>query len=123
MNQFSQPKILTVDDDKTLCELMCAQLEDEKFITDYALDGPEAIEKIKREQFNLVILNQNMWKMNGDETLIEIKKYDSSIPVIMLSAQSDPWIIVRCIKLGADDYLTKPYEYDEILSSIIKYMR
>ena len=83
MNQVSQPKILIVDDDKLLCELLCEQLQDDKFITDYALDGPEALQKVNNEKFNLVILNQNMAEMNGDEVLVELKEYDSSIPVIM----------------------------------------
>jgi len=123
MNPNFQPKILIVDDDEIFCKLLGEQLQDDKFNTELALDGPEAIQKIKQNEYNLVILNQNMMVMNGDETLVEIKKYDSSIPVIMVSAQSDPAIIVKCIKLGADDYHTKPYDYDELLTSIIKYLK
>jgi len=123
MNQFPQPKILVVDDDEVLCQLLCEQLQDDKFITEYVLNGFDAMKKIKNENYNLVTTNLNMPGMNGDQLLTEIKIYDSSIPVIMLTAQDDPATIVKCIALGADDYLTKPYEYDELLSSIIKHLK
>ena len=102
---------------------MCEQLQDDKFITEYVLNGFDAMKKIKNENYNLVTTNLNMPGMNGDQLLTEIKIYDSSIPVIMLTAQDDPATIVKCIALGADDYLTKPYEYDELLSSIIKHLK
>jgi len=123
MNQFSQPRILIVDDDKVLCELLAEQFHDDKFITAYELSGPAALKKIKEEKFNLIILNQNMPVMNGDEVLVKIKEYDSSIPVIMLSAQADPAIIVKCIKLGAADYINKPYDYEDLLGSVIKHLK
>jgi len=118
-----QPKVLIVDDDDVLCNLLSSQLEEDGYITTYTLNGPEALRKIKNENFNLVILNQNMPGMNGDEVLANLKANKSSVPVIMLSAQSDPAIIVKCIKLGAEDYQTKPWEHDELLDSIKKYIR
>ncbi len=123
MNQFPQPKILIVDDDELLCKLMCEQLQEDKFITEYVLDGIDALKKIKKSKFNLVILNQNMKMMNGDETLVEIKAYDSLIPVIIYSAQADSAIIAKCIKLGAADYITKPCDYEDLLESIIKHFK
>ncbi len=123
MNQFPQPKILVVDDDELLCQLLCEELNEERFITDYVLNGIEALRKIKGDNYNLVILNFNMPGLRGDEVLSEIKKYDSSIPVIMLTGQSDPSFSEECIKLGANDYITKPYDYDELLSSIISYLK
>ncbi|OQY72394.1 MAG: hypothetical protein B6D44_10230 [Ignavibacteriales bacterium UTCHB2] len=123
MNKYQQPIILIVDDDETMCKLLCEQLKEEKFKAEFVLDGSDAVNIIKKKEFSLVILDQNMRIMNGDKALAEIKKYDSTLPVIMLSAQTDPAIIVKCIKLGADDYFPKPYEYDELIDSIIKYIR
>jgi len=123
MNQFQQPKILIVDDDQKFCELLSEELNEEKLITDYVFNGIDALVKIKQENYNLIILNVNMPGMDGDEVLFEIKKYDSSLPVIMLTTESDPSMIVKCIKLGADDYLPKPYDYEDILDSVIKYFK
>jgi len=123
MNQFYQPRILIVDDDQVLCELLSEQLKELKFFADYTLDGKDALKKIEKETYNLVILDLNMPGMDGDKVLPEIKKYDPTLPVIMISAQTHPSYIVKCIKLGAEDYFTKPYDYDNILDAIIKYFK
>ena len=123
MSKFYQPRILIVDDDQVLCELLSEQLKEEKLETDIALNGKEALTKIRKGSYNLIILNFNMPGMKGDEVLTEIKKYDRSLPVIMLTSKDDPNVIVKCIKLGAVDYYTKPYDYDNILDAVIKYFK
>ena len=123
MNNFFQPKILIVDDDEVLCELLSEQLREEKLNTDMAFRGKEALRKIKSEDYNLIILNFNMPGMTGDDVLSQIKNYDASIPVFMLTTRDDPASIVKCMKLGAEDYFTKPYDYEEILDAVIKYFK
>jgi len=115
-------KILIVDDDEVLCQLLSEQLEEDGYDTKFVLDGTYAIEELNKSAYDLVISNINMPMMSGLELLVNIRNINPLLPVIMLSAQSDPQTIVKCTKLGADDFMTKPYEYDILLLILEKYL-
>ncbi|MDD5687864.1 MAG: response regulator [Elusimicrobia bacterium] len=110
-------KILLVDDDNGVLESVTESLSSNYFITT-ARSGEEAIEIIKKENQNLVILDVKLAGIDGIETLGIIKKIDSTIPVIMLSAVDTINTITRAIKLGACNYFDKPFDIDELQNAV-----
>ncbi len=116
MNKNS--KILVCDDDETLCYLLKEQLLEEGFAVDTVYDGGEAIENIKRKNYDLLLLDLNMKEVSGEEVLKFTSEYNSSIQVIVLTAQTEVRKAIECMKLGAYDYITKPYNFDELLLTI-----
>ena len=116
MNKNS--KILVCDDDETLCYLLKEQLLEEGFSVDTVYDGGDAIENIKRKNYDLLLLDLNMKEISGEEVLKFTSDYNSSIQVIVLTAQTEVRKAIECMKLGAYDYITKPYNFDELLLTI-----
>jgi two-component system response regulator AtoC len=116
MNKNS--KILVCDDDETLCYLLKEQLLEEGFSVDTVYDGGDAIENIKRKNYDLLLLDLNMKEVSGEEVLKFTSDYNSSIQVIVLTAQTEVRKAIECMKLGAYDYITKPYNFDELLLTI-----
>jgi DNA-binding NtrC family response regulator len=111
-------KILVCDDDETLCYLLKEQLLEEGFSVDTVYDGQYAIEAIKRKNYDILLLDLNMREVSGEMVLKFVSDYNASIQVIILSAQSEIRKAIECIKLGAYDFITKPYNFDELLVTI-----
>jgi DNA-binding NtrC family response regulator len=111
-------KILVCDDDETLCYLLKEQLLEKGFSVDTVYDGSRAIEAIQNMNYDVLLLDLNMKIVNGEEVLKFVSEYNSSIQVIILTAQSDLRKAVDCIRLGAYDFITKPYNFDELLITI-----
>ncbi len=111
-------KILVCDDDETLCYLLKEQLLEEGFSVDTVYDGGFAIEALKRKNYDILLLDLNMKEVSGEEVLKFVSEYNSSTQVIILSAQSEIKKAIECIKLGAYDFITKPYIFDELLLTI-----
>ncbi len=111
-------KILVCDDDETLCYLLKEQLIEEGFAVDTVYDGKYAIQAIKETHYDILLLDLNMKDVQGDEVLKFVKDYNASIQVIILSAQGEMRKAIECIKTGAYDFITKPYEFDELLLTI-----
>jgi len=111
-------KILVCDDDETLCYLLKEQLLEKGFSVDTVYDGSLAIEAIKNMNYEVLLLDLNMKIVNGEEVLKFVSEYNPSIQVIILTAQSDLRKAVDCIRLGAYDFITKPYNFDELLLTI-----
>jgi len=114
-------KILVVDDEEDIVELMRFQLENDGFDVISANDGMEAIVKINKESPSLVILDIMMPRMSGLDVvkLIRAKEEDSHLPIIIVSAKSSEDDVVAGLDLGADDYLTKPFSL-KVLSAKVK---
>ena len=112
-----KPTILIVDDEPGARESLGVILED-----DYQLlsvgSGPEALETFQKKPINLILLDVNMPDMDGLAVLRKIKEQDEEIDVIMVSALNQARKAVDAIKLGAYDYITKPYEPEDILSTV-----
>ncbi len=104
-------KILVVDDSEPNRDMLSRRLVRQGYITAQAENGRVALEKLHDEPFDLVLLDIMMPEMDGHETLAHIKadKHLMNIPVIMISAQTELHSVVRCIDMGADDYLPKPF--------------
>lgn len=111
-------KILVCDDDETLCYLLKEQLLEEGFSVDTVYDGGFAIEALKRKNYDALLLDLNMKEVSGEEVLKFASEYNSSTQVIILSAQSEIKKAIECIKLGAYDFITKPYIFDELLLTL-----
>jgi two-component system response regulator AtoC len=111
-------KILVCDDDETLCYLLKEQLLEEGFEVDTVYDGKYAIEAIKRTNYDVLLLDLNMKEVSGEDVLKFTKEYNASVQVIILSAQGEMRKAIDCIKAGAYDFITKPYEFDDLLLTI-----
>lgn len=111
-------KILVCDDDETLCYLLKEQLLEEGFSVDTVYDGSLAIDSIKSKNYDVLLLDLNMGEVSGEEVLKFVNDYSSSIQVIVLTAQSDVKKAIECIKIGAYDFINKPYNFDELLITI-----
>jgi two-component system NtrC family response regulator len=111
-------KILVCDDDETLCYLLKEQLLEEGFSVDTVYDGKYAIDAVKSKNYDALLLDLNMKDVSGEEVLKFVSEYNSSIQVIILTAQSEIRKAIDCIKLGAYDFINKPYNFDELLVTL-----
>jgi two-component system response regulator AtoC len=109
------PRILIIDDDKSLLESYTVLLEDE-FQVSTAESGERGLELLRREDVHLILLDVRLPDISGIEVLRRIKALDENVDVIMITAVKDVRVAVEAIKLGAYDYLEKPFEIDEILA-------
>ena len=114
--------ILIVDDDKEIRDLISLYLEADRFYTDKAADGVEALIKLEEKKYSLVILDIMMPKKDGIETIIEIrKKY--KMPVIFLTDKSQEIDMINGLSLGADDYISKPFSSLELIARVKAQLR
>ncbi|GAB4289192.1 MAG: sigma-54 dependent transcriptional regulator [Ignavibacteriaceae bacterium] len=118
MDAIKNSKILVCDDDEALCYLLKEQLLEEGFSVDTVYDGAFAIDAVKRKNFDVLLLDLNMKDVQGEEVLKFVTDYNSSIQIIILTSQSEIRKAIECIKSGAYDYITKPYDFDELLLTI-----
>ena len=109
--------ILAVDDDKEIVKAIEIYLGKENYKIYKAYDGEQALEQIKQNQIHLVILDIMMPNKDGLETLEEIRK-EKNIPVIMLSAKSEDIDKINGLNIGADDYVTKPFNPVELIARV-----
>lgn len=110
-------KILVVDDEKSIADIIKFNLEKEGYEVILAYDGEEAIKKIYGQAPNLILLDIMMPKKDGFQVLREIRK-DFSTPVLMLTAKEEEVDKVLGLELGADDYITKPFSMRELIARI-----
>lgn len=111
-------KVLVVDDDKVLQNSVKEALEFHHFAVDVADNGKEALSAIYKEKYDLVVMDVNMPEMDGIQALTEIKKYDPSIIVLILTAFSNVTDAVKVVKEGAYNYLEKPITSDNLVALI-----
>ena len=111
-------KILVCDDDETLCYLLKEQLLEEDFSVDAVYDGSDAIDIIKKKHYDVLLLDLNMKETPGEEVLKFVSDYNTSLQIVILSAQSEIRKAIECIRMGAYDFITKPYNFDELVLTI-----
>jgi DNA-binding response OmpR family regulator len=115
-------KILVVDDDLNICELLKLYLENEGYTAFVANDGQAAVEAFAAKNPDLVLLDIMLPKMDGWQVCREIRK-TSSVPIIMLTAKGETFDKVLGLELGADDYVTKPFDAKEVMARIKAVLR
>ncbi len=118
-----QYSILVVDDEIGIRELICDALSMAEIATQSAVDGLEALSKIRKDRFDLVILDINLPKLDGLALLEKIRQEGSEVPVLILSARRDRNDITSGLKNGADDYLTKPFSIEELVLRVKAILR
>ena len=114
---MQKKRILICDDEKGVREALNLILED-VYTLDFASSGNNAIEKIKTDTFDGVILDIKMPVKNGLETLEEIRRISPGIKVIIVTGYQSVETASKAVKLGAIDYITKPFESDEVLEKV-----
>lgn len=115
-------KILIIDDDEELCELVSEYLSVEGFRTEAVHDGAEGLEKALSGDFEMVILDVMLPKKNGFDVLRGIRTH-SKIPVLMLTARGDDMERIVGLEIGADDYLPKPFNPRELVARLRAILR
>jgi DNA-binding NtrC family response regulator len=114
----NQHKVLVVDDEEALRTVLSGELVNEGYSVGNAADGDEAIAIIKQQPFDIVLLDIKMPKVDGFEVLKFIKKDYPAIKVIMLTAFADLKNAIESKKLGAEDFISKPYDLVDLLTTI-----
>jgi two-component system response regulator AtoC len=121
MNMTDKIKILVVDDDDSIRRYIAKLLTQNGYDVSTVSNGKDAVNDLRTgAEVSLVILDILMPEMDGLETLAEVRKFSSDIPVLMLSALGQTNIIVKAMKAGATDYLVKPFEEEELELAITK---
>lgn len=115
-------KILVVDDDLNICELLKLYLENEGYTVFVANDGQAAVDTFTAKEPDLVLLDIMLPKMDGWQVCREIRK-SSAAPIIMLTAKGETFDKVLGLELGADDYVTKPFDAKEVMARIKAVLR
>lgn len=118
----NKQKILIVDDDENIAELISLYLAKERFDTKIVGDGESALEMIKTYQPNIMLLDIMLPGIDGYEVLREVRK-SSNLPIIMLSAKGEVFDKVLGLELGADDYIMKPFDSKEMVARVKAVLR
>lgn len=111
-------KILVVEDDQTIREGIASFLSDNNFIVESVGDGAAALDSVKKKTPDLVILDLGLPKISGESVVQEIKKLFPNLPVIILTAKNQKTDILSGFSLGADDYISKPFDLEELMARI-----
>ena len=126
MSESTNPRILMVEDEEDIAFLIRFMLERHGFVVDHAADGRQAIEKITTSTPPDLTLMDIMLPYHDGLELIERLRAQAGwerVPVLMLTAKAREVDIVRALELGADDYVTKPFQPEELLARIRRLMR
>ena len=115
-------KILIVDDDANICELLRLYLEKDGFSTVVASDGEQALEFATKASPDLILLDIMLPKLDGWQVCREIRK-TMNTPIIMLTAKSETFDTILGLELGADDYISKPFDTKEVVARIKAVLR
>lgn len=115
-------RILIIDDDKELCALIKRSVLQESIEADCCYSGKSGLIQMQEKEYQLVILDVMMPGFDGFETLEQIRK-QSSLPILMFTSKNDSASKVRGLRAGADDYLTKPFDMDELIARILSLIR
>lgn len=116
-------KILLVEDEKDLNRSITKLLKKNNFSVDSAFDGQEALDYLDYNEYDVIILDIMMPNMNGYTFIEHMRKRNFTIPVLMLTAKDSLEDKIKGLDLGADDYLVKPFEFQELLARIRALLR
>jgi DNA-binding response OmpR family regulator len=117
-----RPQVLIVDDDLEMCAMLQEYLSKERFEVEVAHDGTSALKRLERHKADIVLLDVSMPNLGGFDVLRHLRA-ESTLPVLMLTARDDHVDRVLGLELGADDYLTKPFNARELVARIHAILR
>ena len=113
-----KPRVLVVDDEQVVCDLLHAELSERGYLCTTVLSGNDALTKLATEDFDVVLLDIRLPSMSGMEVLREIWLNHGKTATIMITAVNDVGTAVEAMKLGASDYIVKPFVLDRVDASI-----
>jgi DNA-binding response OmpR family regulator len=111
-------RVLVVEDSRTLADALVDGLQDEQMAVDVAYDGLEAVTKLELNTYDVVVLDRDLPGVHGDTICHMITERDNPAMVLMLTASGTPTQRVSGLRLGADDYLSKPFHFPELVLRI-----
>lgn len=113
-------KLLMIEDNKSVCEMMSMFFEKEKWDVEYAYDGISAVEKFKEksDEWDMITLDLNLPRMDGMQVNAEIRKISSTVPIIILTARDSESDQILGLEMGADEYVSKPFSPITLIARI-----
>ncbi|MBI6875659.1 response regulator transcription factor [Clostridium aciditolerans] len=115
-------KILVVEDDNDINKLLSDMLNMSEYITKSAYSGTEALIYLEQENWDMVLLDLMLPGMDGEELLVKIREL-SHMPVVIISAKEETNTKVKTLRIGADDFITKPFDIEEVSARIDSHLR
>ncbi len=112
-------KILVVDDEPAVCNMLKKFLTQKEYKVSTALSGKEAIKKVKKEKPHIIFLDIRMPHMDGIEALKRIREIDKKAGIIMITAVKDDDVGKKCLKMGAYEYITKPLSLEYLENALV----
>jgi len=113
-----RPVILIIDDEEATCNLVCEELTEEGYVCDVALNSDDTLAKLKTHNFDLALLDILLPNISGMDLLKMIRECYQTIAVVMMTGVNDLNTAVEAMKLGASDYIVKPFTIDKLIVSI-----
>jgi len=110
--------LLIVDDDVNLCSVLKEELTEVGYVVDSVTNVPDAFEFIDKKHVDLLLLDLKMPKQTGFDILEKLESYNKNIKVIILTAYADVKSAINTALMGANDFISKPYDFDELLITI-----
>ncbi|MGI9198577.1 MAG: response regulator transcription factor [Candidatus Nanopelagicaceae bacterium] len=120
---MAKGRILVVDDESAICELITEVLRISDYDYAVAADGVTALNEIRKNHFDLIVLDVNLPKMDGFTVLEKVRESAPTQPIIMISARTEKNDVTHGLRLGADDYIRKPFSVEELLLRIENQLR
>ncbi|MEG2014148.1 MAG: response regulator transcription factor [Clostridia bacterium] len=111
-------KVLIVDDEKRLADALCQMMKQNKYLADAVYDGEDGLYYSENGDYDVIVLDVMMPKLNGFEVVRKLRERKNNTPVIMLTAKDEVASKVKGLDCGADDYLTKPFSGEELLARV-----
>ena len=111
-------RILLVEDDALLAQTLCEALEDQGFHVDEADRGEDGLELASLYEYEVMILDLGLPDMRGDEVLANLRHQNATLPVLVLSGEAEVESRLACLEAGADDYLIKPFNMQELVARL-----
>lgn len=116
-------RILVIEDNKEISDMLRRGLEAESFCVDVAEDGKLGSYLARTNEYDLIILDNRLPEKDGNEVCVDIRRSGKNMPIILLSVEADIEEKVRLLRAGADDYMTKPFSFNELLARIRAILR
>src|SRR5262245_5953564 len=116
-------RLLLVEDEEKVSRLIVTSLTAERFAVDVAADGPSGVEMVRTYHYDLIILDLMLPGLSGTDVLRQIRERDEHVPVLVLTARDAVGDKVRHFEIGADDYLTKPFAFAELIVRVKALLR
>ena len=117
-NDMTQKKVLIIDDENVICKACKMVLNEQKVICDHCLSGEEGIQRVMEQDYDLLLLDMKLKDMDGMDILKRVKIEKPDLYVIVITGYSTIANTVKAMKLGANDYLSKPFADHELIDAV-----